>query len=473
MEERYLAALDLGSSKVALMIAKVEGSDVQVIYYGKRPSEGIRCGGVFNALRARGPVLALIQEAEESLGIKITQVLVGTPGYPVLERVGEAVINKSDEEGCVTREEIDALKNIALDDYQIDNPGKEAIYGCVPQSFSTDDQIQMTDEDEIVGMMSSVVAGHYKMFIGRKKLLDNIDQIFNALQLANHKVFTPVAVGDVILSSDEKDSGVALVDMGAGVTSVSVYMGGILRHYASIPFGGATVTSDIRLESGFSERLSENLKLAYGACIPEKLVTLSDKIIRVNYPENGNFRDIKVQYLSRIIAEREKEIIQAVLWEIQQSGYADELRSGVVLTGGAAEMTNLSSLMSSISGYNVRIGYPRKYFNCTGFPEAREASAEVILGLIMAGKTQEMLNCVGRIDRPAVEPDTHDEEEAAEEPQAGGDKLFSDEEMDKMVEKPEKKKKPEKVKKNRPRPVWITKISDFVENASELFDGAD
>ena len=343
----------------------------------------------------------------------------------------------------------------------------------VPQSFSTDDQIQMTDEDEIVGMMSSVVAGHYKMFIGRKKLLDNIDQIFNALQLANHKVFTPVAVGDVILSSDEKDSGVALVDMGAGVTSVSVYMGGILRHYASIPFGGATVTSDIRLESGFSERLSENLKLAYGACIPEKLVTLSDKIIRVNYPENGNFRDIKVQYLSRIIAEREKEIIQAVLWEIQQSGYADELRSGVVLTGGAAEMTNLSSLMSSISGYNVRIGYPRKYFNCTGFPEAREASAEVILGLIMAGKTQEMLNCVGRIDRPAVEPDTHDEEEAAEEPQAGGDKLFSDEEMDKMVEKPEKKKKPEKVKKNRPRPVWITKISDFVENASELFDGAD
>lgn len=469
MEERYLAAIDLGSSKVALMVAKVEAGDVQVLYHGTRPSEGIRSGGVFNPLLARGPVSSLVKEAEDSLGIKITQVLVGTPGYPVMETLGEAFIDKSDEEGSISREEVDALKNIALGEYPIDDPGKKAIYGCVPQFFSTEDQIQVTDENEIVGIISNRVAGHYKMFIGRKKLLDDIDQVFNPLEIAHRDIFTPVAVGDIILSSDEKESGVALVDMGAGVTSISVYMGGILRHYASIPFGGSSVTGDIRLESGFSEKLSENLKLAYGACIPEKLSNLSDKIIRVNYLENGNYRDIKIQYLSQIIAAREKEIIDAVLWEIQQSGFADELRSGVVLTGGAAEMTNLSSLVSDLSGYNVRIGYPRKIYNCTGFPQARETSAEVCVGLIMAGKNTPGLNCVGKVLRhefPDPDPQVATGQSAAE-PDNGG-KLFSDEEVEKVKPEPKAQQKPP-----RKTPTWVRKIGELVERGGSLFDEAD
>jgi len=470
MEERYLAATDLGSSKVALMIAKVEGDDVQVNYYGTRPSEGIRNGGVFNPQLARGPVSSLIHEAEEALGIKITQVLVGTPGYQVVERVGEALIDKSDSDSVVTKEEIEALKNIALGEYPIDNPKMESIYGCVPQSFSTDDQIQMTDENEIVGMISDMVGGHYKMFIGRKKLLDNIDQVFNGLQIARNEVFTPVALGNVILTADEKDSGVALVDMGAGVTSVAVYKGGILRHYASIPFGGATVTGDIRLESGFSEKLSENIKLAYGACIPEKLSNLGDKIIRVNYPESGNYRDIKIDYLARVIAAREKEIIEAILWEIQQSGFADDLRGGVVLTGGASEMTNISALFSDMSGYNVRVGYPKRNYSCIGFPQARETAAATCVGLIMEAKANSRLNCVGQVFRKA-EPSSETVEEEAE---ATPGTLFGEKQME-GVETREEKVKPERKKK--PEARWVKKtkegIKGFFDSANSLFDDAD
>lgn len=409
MEERFIAAVDIGSSKVALMVARVEGEDVQVLYYKSLPSKGVSHGGVLNPTKAAEPVGKLLDDAGGSLGAKITQVLVGTPRYRLVERDASAKFERTDTTIGITKEEFLTLKDIATDDCPVDNKDKESIYGCVHQSFNTDEDIQMYDEDEIVGMMSNTFSGNYKLYIGRKQLLDNIDRLFNILGVSvARKTFSPVALGDVILSKDEIDNGVALVDMGAGVTSVSVYSGGVLRHHAAIPFGGDSITGDIRHESGFSERLSENIKLAYGSCMPEKLANLSDKIIRVNYKESGNYRDIKVEYLAQVIRAREKEIIEAMLWEIERSGLADDLRSGVVLTGGAAEMSNIEQLFSAMSGYSVRIGYPRSHFSCSGYPSARSAAASACVGLVMDGKASQMVNCIGKATKDAAAKESGD-----------------------------------------------------------------
>ncbi len=463
MEERFIAAVDIGSSKVALMVARVEGEDVQVLYYKSLPSKGVSHGGVLNPTKVAEPVGKLLDDAGASLGTKITQVLVGTPRYRLVERDAAAKFERTDTSIGITKEEFLTLKDIATDDYPVDNKDKESIYGCVHQSFNTDEDIQMYDEDEIVGMMSNTFSGNYKLYIGRKQLLDNIDRVFNTLGVSvARKSFSPLVLGDVILSKDEMDNGVALVDMGAGVTSVSVYSGGVLRHHAAIPFGGDSITGDIRHESGFSERLSENIKLAYGSCMPEKLANLSDKIIRVNYKESGNYRDIKVEYLAQIIGAREKEIIEAMLWEIERSGLADDLRSGIVLTGGAAEMSNIEQLFSSMSGYSVRIGYPRSHFSCSGYPSARSAAASACVGLVMDGKASPLVNCTGEAVKITA-------------PKEGGegqpDTLFPDEETG--TDSKGKGKSPA-AKKNI---TWFgkfrSKLTDVDDKMNSLFDEAE
>lgn len=403
MEDRHIASIDIGSSKIALMVAHIDGNDIQVVYHKSLASKGVNYGGVINSTRAGEVISRLIQDAEQSIGARITQVIVGTPRYRIVECDASAQINRTDPSTGITEEEFLSLKDMATTDCPVGDPDKESVYGCVHQSFSTDEDIQMYDEDEIVGMMSETFCGNYKLYIGKKTLLDNIDRIFNKLNIVATRQFSPSVLGDVILSRDEKDSGVALIDMGANVTSVSVYTGGVLRHHASIPFGGHSITNDIHIESGFSEKLSENIKLAYGCCTPERLAHLSDKIIRVTYRESGNYRDIKVESLAQIIRAREKEIIDAMLWEIESSGLADELRSGIVLTGGAAEMCNVSHLAGALSGYSVRIGYPRSNYDCQGYPSARSAAAATCVGLIMSVKSNKNINCTGDVITPLTE----------------------------------------------------------------------
>ena len=123
--ERYIAAADLGSSKIALSVAKIEGDDIQVIYYKETPSDGIRNSYVFNPKRAAVPLRAAISEAEEELNIKILQVVVGLPRYDVRQEIASARMERSDPSSCITRDEINTLKSIAIDSYPIADEAKE------------------------------------------------------------------------------------------------------------------------------------------------------------------------------------------------------------------------------------------------------------------------------------------------------------------------------------------------------------
>ena len=236
MKDRYIATVDLGTSKIALAVARVTGDNAEVLYYKENPAAGMRYGCIFNPTKASVPLKESIQNAEEELGIKISQVVIGVPRFGVKQEVSSARVDRSDSESCITQDEIDVIKNMALDSYPLDNSKEQEIYGGSAQSFSTDDYFNCT-EDDVIGMPSSVLEGNFKVFIGTKQASRNIDIMLNKADVAlAQKFFLPPLTADAVLSVEEKDNGVALIELGAGVSSVTIYQGGILRYYHAIPF---------------------------------------------------------------------------------------------------------------------------------------------------------------------------------------------------------------------------------------------
>lgn len=436
--DRYIAAVDLGSSKISLLVAGVDGENVQVLYYKEVPSSGVEHGRVFNPKKAATALKPLIKDAEDELSIKILQIVVGMPRYEIRQEINTGRMQRSDPSSCITKDEISSLKSMAISNYPLSNPQVDEIYGTVAQSFSADDLI-CAKEDDIIGVTAENLDGNFKTFIGGHKASSNIDIILNDVGVAPaYKLFTPTAVAKATLTESEKDNGVALVEVGAEVSSVTIYKDGILRHYSSIPFGGQSITGDIKSECSFSTSLAENVKRAYGACMPDRLQSLEEKVLQINNDEDGSYEQLPVKYLSEIITARAREIIEAVLFQIQESGYADKLRNGVVLTGGCAELVNFATMFKDLSGYSVRIGYPRsKNFNSGGCAGVCDTSATATLGMVLESKSDQHLNCIEEI---AKAPEAEDETPGLDE--NGNGSLFGDEGIQSDVITPKNHPKP-------------------------------
>ena len=477
MTDRHIVAIDLGTSKLAVTVAKVTGSDVEIVYYKESDSDGIRYSSVSNVTRVAESITRAVKEAEEGLGIKITQAVVGMPKFPVRQKSNTAKAMDRGYATDITAEDIEELKTFAQDNYPLEHPDRESIYGAVAQSFSDGENFQII-ENEIIGMASDVLEGNFKIFIGKKRDLYNIDTAMNKAGIVpTRKYFTADSTAKAILSDSEMENGVALIDFGAGCTSVSIYHGNIMRHYASIPFGGKSITNDIKSECLISERLAENIKLAFGACMPEKLQNLSEKVIHIVSNSIDPDKQLPVKYLSEIITARVEEIMMAILYEIHNSGFADMLRSGIVITGGSAQIANLNSFVSEISGYEVKTGYPRQLFtgqNCEGI---NEAAATPSLGLIYAA-ANESINCCHSVEVEENEDQkTPEDEEYVNE----NGELFSEEEKKELEltkeQKKELKRKEKELKeavkeatkreKQKNKISWIDKIIEFSESVKE------
>ena len=396
MEERYIASVDLGTSKLAVCVARILGNDVQVIYYRETPSQGIRYSYVNNPGKVEGVLRDALTQAQQELKIKIQQVIVGLPRYYVRQESASASMIRTDSDSQIEESEVKTLKSMALEEYPLSDSKNEVIYGAVAQSFSTEDSLNELEND-IVGMTAEKLEGNFKVFIGSRRHSINIDNVFNSMNIAiAKKYFTPGITARAVLKEEQMENGVALIDIGAGVSSVTIFKGKIMRYYAAIPFGGNSITRDIKTECNFSFDLAENIKRAYGACMPGKLSAMGEKSIQIVDENDEPTAQVTVKYISEIISARMKEIIEALLYHIQASGYASEdiLRAGVVVTGGGAEIVNCANYIKDLSGYSVKIGYPRRFFSCEDCPEAGEASAATSMGMILAAKADKMLNCV-------------------------------------------------------------------------------
>ncbi len=490
MDERYIAAVDLGTSKIAVTVAQVTDRGVQMLYYHETPSDGIRNSYVYNPQKTAEAVRVALADAEEQLKIKIHQVVTGMPRYEVSQISAPASYERSDSESSITLEEIEFLKNNAIDTYPLPDPEKQVIYGVIAQSFTTDEYINARESD-IEGMVSDTLEGNFKVFVGRKRHSDNVDRVMNMVGVAvARKFFLPEITAKAVLSQEERENGVALIEIGAGATSVSIYHNDILRYYSSIPFGGRTITNDIKLECGTSERLAENIKLGFGVCMPEKLLTLRDKILQITNPESGSCKQLSVKYLSEVITCRVKEIIDACLYKIQESGFGNTLRNGIVITGGVAELPNLSTYVKELSGYSIRTGYPRKTFSYMGCAEINSTSAVASIGMIMASKDDKYLNCLSDAPARPVEKEEEDETPATieetmemEVPVEEDSSILTDfeqkpqEEQKSEPEKAEEKrwkkekvkepKKPKEPKEPRIKIVWRNPLDSFTKKMTD------
>ena len=207
--DKHIVAIDLGTSKIALTVAKVEGNDVQIVYYRETPSAGIRYSSVFNVKNVTEALASAISQAEDELNIKITQAVVGMPKYPVRKVNANAEIDGRGEDTDITEEDIDALKSFAQDSYPLEDVEKEAIFGAVAQSFSDGENFQIIEQD-IVGMTSDVLEGNFKIFIGKKSDLSKVDQVMNRCGVAAiHKFFTADTTAKAVLNSSEMENGVS------------------------------------------------------------------------------------------------------------------------------------------------------------------------------------------------------------------------------------------------------------------------
>lgn len=479
MEEKHIVAIDLGTSKFALTVAKVEGEDIQIIYYKEIPSRGIRYSYVLNPSHVAEALKPAVAAAEKELGIKITQAVVGMPRYSVRQETNQGSIKLNPDE-CITADDINYLKDQAQQEYPLEDPEKEVLFGAVAQSFSTSEDFQLIEQD-IIGMASDLIEGNFKIFIGEKRYLKNIDLVFNKIGIAiSGKYFTPDTTAKAVLTPAEMESGAALVDFGAGVTSVSIYSGCIMRHYAAIPFGGNAITKDINNECKiFSETLSENIKLAHGICMPERLQNMNEKILRINIGTTAKYKDLPVKYLSEVITCRVQEIMEAIMYEIQKSGFADRLKSGIVLTGGGANLANCGNFIADLSGYSVRTGYPRPLFSGGGCIGVHEAEAATSIGMILAAVHDDCEDCTVQDafaqtgTSVTVEPSVPGEDTGADggvqeggSPQTGT--LFPEEETN--VQEDTSRKKAGKTQEKKPERKKVT-WKDKIQKAVDKFTG--
>lgn len=394
MEERFIVAADLGASKISLSVSKVSSGVAEVVWYREIDSDGIVRGSIFNAQRASEPLKRLVEEAEKQLDIHINGIVVNKPRWNVKAECANFSIERSNPDDFITEEEVKALQGFAIDSWAHENDKTRSVYSAQTQSFSTSDMMHVNEYD-IIGMTSDTMEGRYLIISGPSKPIQNIDKVLTMIDrtCADYK-FTPELVAQNVLSEGEREHGVALVEIGASVTSVCIYHGGVMRAFGSFPFGGKSITSDISHECRIPERLAENIKMGYGSCTPDKLLNLTDKVLQINDNRSGECLNLPVKYLSEIINCRMSEIADAVLHIIGESGYSDSLRSGIVLVGGGAEMMGCCQLFSNLSGLPVRLGYPNMEGLIPGcFPEITRPEGFTQIAMIQSLLSDAHLNC--------------------------------------------------------------------------------
>lgn len=355
MEDKKIVTIDLGSDKLAVCVASVnENHKLTVLYCREFRSDGIKHSRVSNPMNLSAQLKETLKTVEEDMNIKIDEVMVNVQRYGIREV--DCNIKATTSNGVnITVQDIDFLCDLAEKGRE-GLESDEEVVACIPQCYDADNGEINVSPEEIVGMCSANITGKYKIYALKKAWHNVIDNAFAGTGVITvHKVFVPEYTGTSVLSENEIQGGVALIDLGAGATSVSIFQGGRLRHYGAIPFGGVNITYDIANICNIDVKLAENIKKAFGGCIPSRLGTLGEKKIRITDNVDKSHKELSVKYLSEIISARQKEIIDAILYEIQASGYADKLRNGVVLTGGGASMMNICQYFKDISGYQAKL----------------------------------------------------------------------------------------------------------------------
>jgi cell division protein FtsA len=379
-KDNIAVGLDIGTTKIVAMIGKKnEYGKLEILGVGKSKSLGVHRGVVNNITQTIQSIQQAVTDAENDSGYKINDVVVGIAGQHIRSIQHSDYISRPNSEEVIGDLDIDTLigqvHKLAM------LPGEEIIH-VLPQEFKIDGQAEIK---EPIGMYGGRLESSFHVVVGQAASIRNLGRCVKSAGLElSGLTLEPLASADAVLSQEEKEAGVALIDIGGGTTDLAIFKDGIIRHTAVIPFGGNVITEDIKEGCSIIEKQAELLKTRFGSAWPGE--NKDNEIVSIPGLRGREPKEISLKNLSKIIHARVVEIIEQVYAEIKLYGHEDpkkKLIAGIVLTGGGAQLQHIKQLVEYITGMDTRIGYPNEHLAGDSDEELSSPLYATAVGLVM------------------------------------------------------------------------------------------
>ena len=447
MKENMISiGLDIGTTKIVAMIGQTnEYNKMKILGVGKSISLGVHRGVVNNITQTIQSIQQAVSEAEELSGIKVDGVTVGIAGQHIRSLQHSDYITRNNSEQVIDETDIEKLINQVHKLVML--PGEEIIH-VLPQEFKVDGQAEIK---EPIGMYGGRLEANFHVVVGQVSSIRNIGRCIKSAGLDLDGItLEPLASANAVLSNEEKEAGVALIDIGGGTTDLAIFKDGIIRHTAVIPFGGNVITEDIKEGCSIIEKQAELLKVKFGSAWPGE--NKENEIVSIPGLRGRDPKEISLKNLSKIIHARTVEIIEQVYLEIKNYGHEEQkkkLIAGIVLTGGGSQLKHLKQLVEYVTGMDTRVGYPNEHLAGDTDKNVTSPLYATAVGLVMDGLSKIEKNTIGN-----SEPENSNEE----------DNMIESNEEDSSNEN---EQKPEKTKIKRESFLdKLTKnLQDFLDNA--------
>jgi len=379
--ENIITGLDIGSSKTTAVIGHAVPAGaksapyLKILGVGQARTTGLRRGIVSDIEETTRSIRKAVEDAERMAGMKIDTLYAGIAGEHVRAMISKGIVAVNGDE--ISKADVDRANDVARAQPV---PQDRELLHAIPQEYSVDKNQGIRDPIGMIG--TRLETEMYLVTIGASPAMNLRKSVERAGYHVRELVLEPLASALSVLTEDEKELGVALVEMGAGTTDIAVFHEGKIRHLGTVNYGGNNVTSDIVQGIGVTQADAERLKERYG-CAYEPLVDPEDVLQLPSTVAQGE-RHIQRQVLAHIIHQRMDEIFNLVLSEIQRAGFAQRLNGGVVITGGAGAMQGVGELAADVFGTGVRIGLPEE--NIGGLSDSVQAPRfATVVGLALYG----------------------------------------------------------------------------------------
>jgi cell division protein FtsA len=377
--KEIIVGLDIGSTKIACIVGrKNEYGKVEILGLGKADSLGVNRGVVENIQNTVDSIKKAVEEASASSGVEIKVVNVGIAGQHIrsLQHRGNIMRNSLEEEIADTD-----TQNLIENMYKLALPPGEEIIHVIPQEYIIDGQQGIRQP---IGMSGNCLEANFHIITGKVAAAKNIEKCVTKAGLdIMDLILEPLASAESVLSAEEKEAGVVLVDIGGGTTDMAIFQDDIIRHTAVIPLGGNVITDDIKEGCSIIRTQAEALKKAFGSALAGE--NRDEEIVSIPGLKGRDPKEISLRNLAHIIQARMEEIIEHVYYEIKTSGFENRLIAGIVLTGGGSQLKHAAQLTSFITGMDTRIGYPNEHLAKSPSGEVGSPMHATGIGLVIKG----------------------------------------------------------------------------------------
>ena len=381
-KSQVVIGLDIGTTKIACFVGrKNEHNKIEIISMGKSESLGVMRGVVSNIERTIQSITAAVQEAQKCKegNLIIKNVYVGIAGQHIKSLQHRGTYTRRAKDGEISQRDIDDF----IDDmYQmVMNPGEEII-DIIPQEYIVDNEPEIKYP---IGMAGTRLEANFHIITGQVSNVLNIRKCIDRSNL-NTKgiILEPIASAEAVLSEEEKEAGVVLVDIGGGTTDVAIFQEGLIRHTAVIPFGGNVITQDIKEGCTILQRHAEALKVRFGSALASE--SKDNEVVCIPGIQKRDPKEITIKNLASIIQARMEEIIELINYEIRNSGYGKKLIGGIVVTGGGSQLKHVKQLFEYMTGMDTRIGYPNEHLaNTNNIKNLSSPMYATGVGLVLKG----------------------------------------------------------------------------------------